>query len=126
MNQYNYEIVSTDEASKTMLISYTAEGCAKHVISARLPMSEETVEDVVKIYAPIGTWIEENAERKSVTVGEAGQIAIEETNPTYQDFRRSDYPNIYDYIDGVVKGDQEQIDTYIAECKAVKERHPKP
>ena len=31
-----------------------------------------------------------------------------------------------DYLDGVVKGDQVQIDAYIAACKAVKSKYPKP
>ena len=39
--------------------------------------------------------------------------------------RTSEYPPITDYIDGVVKGDQAQIDKYIADCLAVKARHPK-
>jgi hypothetical protein len=40
--------------------------------------------------------------------------------------RASEYPPITDYIDGVVKGDQEQIDKYIADCLAVKNKYPKP
>jgi hypothetical protein len=39
--------------------------------------------------------------------------------------RASEFPPITDYIDGVVKGDQAQIDKYIADCLAVKARHPK-
>ena len=39
--------------------------------------------------------------------------------------RAAEYPPITDYIDGVVKGDQAQIDKYIADCLAVKDRHPK-
>ena len=39
--------------------------------------------------------------------------------------RASEYPNITDYIDGVVKGDQAQIDKYIADCLAVKAKFPK-
>ena len=39
--------------------------------------------------------------------------------------RASEYPPITDYIDGVVKGDQTQIDKYIADCLAVKQRFPK-
>jgi hypothetical protein len=38
--------------------------------------------------------------------------------------RASEYPNITDYIDGVVKGDQAQIDKYIADCLAVKAKYP--
>jgi len=43
----------------------------------------------------------------------------------YIDKRASEYPPITDYIDGVVKGDQAQIDKYIADCLAVKAKFPK-
>ena len=39
--------------------------------------------------------------------------------------RAAEYPPITDYIDGVVKGDQAQIDKYIADCLAVKAKFPK-
>ena len=39
--------------------------------------------------------------------------------------RAKEYPPITDYIDGVVKGDQAQIDKYIADCLAVKAKYPK-
>ena len=39
--------------------------------------------------------------------------------------RAAEFPPITDYIDGVVKGDQAQIDKYIADCLAVKARFPK-
>jgi len=39
--------------------------------------------------------------------------------------RTAEYPPITDYIDGVVKGDQAQIDKYIADCLAVKAKYPK-
>ncbi len=44
---------------------------------------------------------------------------------TYAEKRASEYPNMVDYIDGVVKGDQAQIDKYIADCLAVKAKYPK-
>ena len=40
--------------------------------------------------------------------------------------RAKEYPPIIDYLDGIVKGDQAQIDTYIAACQAVKTKYPKP
>ena len=40
--------------------------------------------------------------------------------------RQAEYPNFTDYLDGIVKGDQAQIDTYIAACQAVKTKYPKP
>lgn len=43
----------------------------------------------------------------------------------YQRNRAAEYPPITDYIDGVVKGDQAQIDKYIADCLAVKAKYPK-
>lgn len=46
--------------------------------------------------------------------------------PTYADKRKAEYPPIEDYLDGVVKGDQAQIDAYIAACQAVKAKYPKP
>ena len=38
---------------------------------------------------------------------------------------RSD-PSIYEYIDGIVKNDYEQIDKYIKACQEVKAKYPKP
>ncbi len=43
----------------------------------------------------------------------------------YKYARAKEYPPITDYIDGVVKGDQVQIDKYIADCLAVKAKYPK-
>lgn len=43
----------------------------------------------------------------------------------YKSQRAREYPPITDYLDGVVKGDQAQIDKYIADCQAVKTKYPK-
>jgi len=40
--------------------------------------------------------------------------------------RANEYPPMSDYLDGVVKGNQAQIDKYIADCLAVKAKYPKP
>lgn len=39
--------------------------------------------------------------------------------------RAAEYPPITDYLDGVVKGNQAQIDAYIAKCLEVKAKYPK-
>ena len=39
--------------------------------------------------------------------------------------RKVAYHDIYDYMDGIVKNDQTQIDKYIADSQAVKARYPK-
>jgi hypothetical protein len=44
----------------------------------------------------------------------------------YKEQRQLEYPPINDYIDGVVKGDQAQIQAYIDACLAVKAKYPKP
>jgi len=44
---------------------------------------------------------------------------------SYSEKRELEYPPISDYLDGIVKDDKEQIDSYIAACKAVKEKYPK-
>lgn len=44
----------------------------------------------------------------------------------YKEKRQAEYPDFKDYLDGIVKGDQAQIDKYIADCQAVKAKYPKP
>lgn len=45
---------------------------------------------------------------------------------TYAQLRAMEYPPMSDYLDGIVKNDQAQIDKYIADCLAVKAKYPKP
>lgn len=40
--------------------------------------------------------------------------------------RAAEYPPASDYLDGIAKGDQEQIDAYVAACLAVKEKYAFP
>lgn len=55
------------------------------------------------------------------------EAAIAEAAKTeYQRQRAAEYPSVTDYLDGVVKGDQAQIDAYISACLAVKAKYPKP
>jgi len=39
--------------------------------------------------------------------------------------RQAEYPPFTDYLDGIAKGDQAQINKYIADCQAVKSKYPK-
>jgi len=43
----------------------------------------------------------------------------------YKEKRASEYPDFKNYLDGVVKGDQAQIQAYINACQAVKNKYPK-
>lgn len=49
-----------------------------------------------------------------------------EARTQYQRDRAAEYPPMTDYIDGIVKGDQVQIQAYIDACLAVKAKYPKP
>lgn len=40
--------------------------------------------------------------------------------------RAAEYPPMADYLDGIVKGDQTQVQAYIDACLAVKVKYPKP
>jgi hypothetical protein len=64
---------------------------------------------------------------------DAGQITREKERllaeydaTEYQRLRQPEYPPVTDYLDAVVKGDQEQIQAYIDTCLAVKAKYPKP
>jgi hypothetical protein len=39
--------------------------------------------------------------------------------------RANEYPDFKEYLDGIVKGDQAQINKYIADCLAIKAKYPK-
>ena len=58
-------------------------------------------------------------------IAESNRIKAEYVSNEYQRKRATEYPPITDYLDGVVKGDQEQMDKYIADCLAVKAKYPK-
>jgi hypothetical protein len=47
------------------------------------------------------------------------------TELTYAQKRAREYPPYTDYLDGIAKADQAQIDKYIADCQAVKAKYPK-
>jgi len=51
------------------------------------------------------------------------QVKINKLN--YQRNRAKEYPPITDWLDGMVKNDQAQIDKDIADCLAVKAKYPK-
>ena len=43
----------------------------------------------------------------------------------YKDKRKEEYPPMADYLDGIVKGDDAQVQKYIDDCLAVKAKYPK-
>jgi tRNA A37 N6-isopentenylltransferase MiaA len=73
-------------------------------------------------------WLSSNIQKptKEALDAEIARLQAEYDAKEYQRNRAKEYPSITDYLDGVVKGDQAQINKYIADCMAVKEKYPKP
>lgn len=46
-------------------------------------------------------------------------------NLGYVQKRQLEYPSFLDYLDGIVKGDADQINRYIEACRLVKDKYPK-
>jgi len=56
---------------------------------------------------------------------EMDKVQAEHEAQDYARKRKKEYPDIYDYMDGIVKDDQTQINKYIADSQAVKDKYPK-
>lgn len=60
-----------------------------------------------------------------ISDAEADALKPKPPAPTYAELRSAEYPDFRDYLDGIVKGDQAQVQTYIDACLAVKAKYPK-
>jgi hypothetical protein len=56
---------------------------------------------------------------------EIERLIQEDIRTQYQRDRAKEYPSFLEYIDGIVKGDAEQVQKYIDDCLAVKAKYPK-
>jgi hypothetical protein len=73
--------------------------------------------------------IQENDDVRDATQEEIKQIELQRLSNDddgYAKKRQLEYPSFLDYLDGIVKNDQTQIQTYINDCLAVKAKYPKP
>jgi hypothetical protein len=69
------------------------------------------------------------AEEEAARDAEEAQWELEKAQlakTQYQRDRAKEYPPMADYLDGIVKGDQAQVQAYIDACLAVKTKYPKP
>lgn len=73
-------------------------------------------------------WFDENQEQptEEALLAEAERLQAEWDALEYQRLRKPEYPPIEDYVDGIVKGDEAQVQAYIEACLAVKAKYPKP
>ena len=67
-----------------------------------------------------------SAEEKAVKMAEKAAREAELAATAYRHQRAAEYPPMTDYLDGIVKGDQAQVQAYIDACLAVKAKYPKP
>jgi len=80
---YKYTIISVDEATKTMEISYEADGYPTMTASGQLPYEGETIEAVVSLYSPVRIWEDMTKTHAVPTVGTSGTIVpIRYVQPT--------------------------------------------
>jgi hypothetical protein len=63
---------------------------------------------------------------KEEVEAEVARLQKEWEDTEYQRLRAKEYPDIKEYLDGLVKGDTEQMQAYIDACLAVKAKYPKP
>lgn len=88
--------------SNNTIFAYAADGSQDNLIGNKTPITLEEVEQLKE------------------------QHKTDAFNSlSYAEKRASEYPLFTEYLDGIVKGDQAQIDKYIADCLAVKAKYPK-
>jgi len=63
---------------------------------------------------------------KEEVEAEVARLQKEWEDTEYQRLRAKEYPDVKEYLDGLVKGDTEQMQSYIDACLAVKAKYPKP
>jgi hypothetical protein len=73
-------------------------------------------------------WMDQKTEipSKKQVEKEILRLQKEWDSKKYKLQRKSEYPDLTEYLDGIVKGDQDQINAYISSCKEIKEKYPKP
>lgn len=81
--EYTYEIVRVDEPARCMEIVFTSAGRETTHIGARLPFEGEALEDVVKMYAPIRYWQDQERQMVAPAVGATGSLVYTDPEPTH-------------------------------------------
>jgi hypothetical protein len=90
-------------------------------ILSLVPNAEFVIrEDVVEWHNPTTAPVSDEQIAQELT-----RLQQQYETDEYKRKRQSEYPSFIDYLDGVVKGDQAQIDKYIADCLAIKNKYPK-
>ena len=86
------------------------------------------IDAIYKLYPQVVSTVDDkayDADGNEVAYDKAAVQAYVDAH-AYIAKRAAEYPPITDYLDGVVKGDTEQVQAYIDACLAVKAKYPKP
>lgn len=72
------------------------------------------------------TWHNETAPIDNQTIlNKKEELIIAYKANEYQRQRTKEYPDFKEYLDGIVKGDNAQVQKYINDCLAIKQKYPK-
>ena len=71
------------------------------------------------------TVVNDDGTVENIESNEVREIPIDTPWDSYVEKRKAEYPNLLDYVDAVVKGDEAQKQAYIDACLAVKAKYPK-
>ena len=85
----------------------------------------ETYEGIEWLEKPVWQGGQKKPTKEEVEA-EISRLQQEWENTEYQRLRAPEYPDVKEYLDGIVKGNQAQIQSYIDKCLAVKVKYPKP
>jgi hypothetical protein len=86
------------------------------------------IDAIYKLYPQVVSTVDDkayDADGNEVAYDKAAVQAYVDAH-AYIAKRAAEYPPITDYLDGIVKGDTEQVQAYIDACLAVKAKYPKP
>ena len=85
------------------------------------------IDAIYKIYPQVIRTVDDtayDADGNEVTYDKAAVQAYVDAH-AYIAKRAAEYPPMTDYLDGIVKGDNAQVQAYIDACNAVKSKYPK-
>ena len=72
--EYTYEVLEIDSSNKSMVVVYRSNGCSDITVGVRTPFTNETLETVIRMYAPIQSWQDETKEHSVPPVGATGSL----------------------------------------------------
>jgi hypothetical protein len=85
--------------------------------TAKVSITNDVYETIV--------WNDTPVIAKNIIIAKQAELQAEYDSKEYQRQRANEYPDLKEYLDGIVKGDNAQIQKYINDCLAVKAKYPK-